>query len=67
MEAQAARTSRQFKVGVWRGLMEVHTAVMGELERELELHHRLTVNEFDALVNIPRVARVSESSPSGWC
>ncbi|MEV6655061.1 MarR family transcriptional regulator [Streptomyces sp. NPDC051219] len=54
MEAQeVSRTSRQFKVGVWRGLMEVYTAVMGELERELELHHRLAVNEFDALVNIP--------------
>ncbi|GGZ59539.1 hypothetical protein GCM10010387_61600 [Streptomyces inusitatus] len=45
--------SRSFKVGVWRSLMEVHNAVLGEIEHELAERHRLSVSEFDALVNIP--------------
>ncbi|MGW6461658.1 MarR family winged helix-turn-helix transcriptional regulator [Streptomyces sp. NPDC055078] len=45
--------SRPFKVGVWRSLMEVHQSVLGEIERELADRHRLSVSEFDALVNIP--------------
>lgn len=45
--------SRPFKVGVWRTLMEVHNEVLREIERELADRHRLSVSEFDALVNIP--------------
>jgi DNA-binding MarR family transcriptional regulator len=51
---EVSRTSRQFKVGVWRALMEVHAAVLREIETELACRHGLTVSEFDALVNIPR-------------
>ncbi|MFF8955579.1 MarR family winged helix-turn-helix transcriptional regulator [Streptomyces sp. NPDC014894] len=45
--------SRPFKVGVWRSFMEIHNAVLREIERELGDRHRLSVSEFDALVNIP--------------
>ncbi|QDY80711.1 MarR family transcriptional regulator [Streptomyces qinzhouensis] len=45
--------SRSFKVGVWRSFMEIHHAVLGEIERKLSDRHRLSVSEFDALVNIP--------------
>jgi DNA-binding MarR family transcriptional regulator len=41
------------KVAMWRSLMEVHAAVLRTLEAELEAKHQLSVNEFDALVNIP--------------
>lgn len=50
----AVRTTRDYKVGVWRALMEVHAAVLAELERELTARHGLSVSEFDAMVNIPR-------------
>lgn len=53
-QVAAARTSRDYKVGVWRALMEVHAAVLGELEQELGARHGLSVSEFDAMVNIPR-------------
>ncbi|MFE2040221.1 MarR family winged helix-turn-helix transcriptional regulator [Streptomyces sp. NPDC059477] len=33
--------------------MEVHQRVLGEIERELAERHRLSVSEFDTLVNIP--------------
>jgi DNA-binding MarR family transcriptional regulator len=33
--------------------MEIHQAVLKEIERELAERHRLSVSEFDALVNIP--------------
>jgi DNA-binding MarR family transcriptional regulator len=46
--------SRRFKVNVWRSLMDVHAAVLGEIERELTDRHGLSLSEFDALVNIPR-------------
>lgn len=39
---------------MWRSVMEVHAVVLAELERELAERHRLTVSEFDALINIPR-------------
>ncbi|MFE0425692.1 MarR family winged helix-turn-helix transcriptional regulator [Streptomyces sp. NPDC058953] len=45
--------SRLYKVGVWRSFMEIHQAVLGEIERELAARHRLSVSEFDTLVNIP--------------
>ncbi|MFE7131241.1 MarR family winged helix-turn-helix transcriptional regulator [Streptomyces sp. NPDC057638] len=45
--------SRGFRVGVWRTYMEVHQTVLKEIERELDLRHRLSVSEFDTLVNIP--------------
>lgn len=54
MTSQGRKLSRQFKIGVWRSLMEVHEAVLAEIERELADRHRMTVSEFDALVNIPR-------------
>ncbi|MFI1016589.1 MarR family winged helix-turn-helix transcriptional regulator [Streptomyces sp. NPDC020965] len=47
------RVTRSLKVGVWRSFMEVHNAVLREIERELADRHRLSVSEFDALVNIP--------------
>lgn len=34
--------------------MEVHETVLREIERELADRHRMTVSEFDTLVNIPR-------------
>lgn len=46
--------SRRFTIDVWRSVMEVHAVVFSGLERELGERHRLTVSEFDALVNIPR-------------
>ncbi|MFD8936922.1 MarR family winged helix-turn-helix transcriptional regulator [Streptomyces sp. NPDC059578] len=45
--------SRGFKVGVWRAYMEVHNEVLSAIERELAQRHRLSVSEFDVLVNIP--------------
>lgn len=46
--------SRRARVDVWRSVMEVHAVVFGRLERELGERHRLTVSEFDAMINIPR-------------
>jgi DNA-binding MarR family transcriptional regulator len=34
--------------------MEVHNAVLGEIEKELAERHSLSLSEFDTLVNIPR-------------
>ncbi|MGW1977587.1 MarR family winged helix-turn-helix transcriptional regulator [Streptomyces sp. NPDC001889] len=45
--------SRQFRIGVWRSFMEVHNEVLREIEREIAERHRLSLSEFDALVNIP--------------
>ncbi|MEU5977544.1 MarR family winged helix-turn-helix transcriptional regulator [Streptomyces sp. NPDC047315] len=45
--------SRAFKVGVWRSYMEVHQRVLAEIGRALDERHRLSVSEFDTLVNIP--------------
>ncbi|MFJ4685215.1 MarR family winged helix-turn-helix transcriptional regulator [Streptomyces sp. NPDC088789] len=45
--------SRAFKVGVWRSFMEVHQRVLTEIARALDDRHRLSVSEFDTLVNIP--------------
>ncbi|GLF99188.1 MarR family winged helix-turn-helix transcriptional regulator [Streptomyces yaizuensis] len=42
-----------FKVGVWRSYMEVHQEVLAEIGRALDERHRLSVSEFDTLVNIP--------------
>jgi DNA-binding MarR family transcriptional regulator len=41
------------RIDIWRSLMEVHAAVASELGAELTVRHGLSVNEFDALVNIP--------------
>ncbi|MFG2525216.1 MarR family winged helix-turn-helix transcriptional regulator [Streptomyces sp. NPDC048527] len=49
----SAPSSRAFKVGVWRSLMEVHNTVLREIEHELAERHRLSISEFDTLVNIP--------------
>ncbi|MER6916936.1 MarR family winged helix-turn-helix transcriptional regulator [Streptomyces sp. NPDC000594] len=45
--------SRAFKVGVWRSYMEIHQRVLTEIARALDERHRLSVSEFDTLVNIP--------------
>ncbi|MER7014250.1 MarR family transcriptional regulator [Saccharopolyspora sp. NPDC000359] len=45
--------SRRFRVAVWRSMMEVHAAVLREIEADLADRHGLSVNEFDALINIP--------------
>ena len=45
--------SRRHKVAVWRSLMEVHAAVLLEIENALEREHDLSLNEFDTLINIP--------------
>ncbi|GII97462.1 MarR family winged helix-turn-helix transcriptional regulator [Sinosporangium siamense] len=47
------KVSRSLKVGVWRSFMEVHNAVLAGIGRELDARHRLSVSEFDLLVNIP--------------
>ncbi|MEU0989978.1 MarR family transcriptional regulator [Streptomyces sp. NPDC005953] len=52
-QSNPATASRSFRVGVWRSFMEIHHAVLREIERELADRHRLSVSEFDALVNIP--------------
>lgn len=49
----SAPSSRAFKVGVWRSLMEVHNTVLRKIEHELAERHRLSISEFDTLVNIP--------------
>ncbi|WP_336716637.1 MarR family winged helix-turn-helix transcriptional regulator [Arthrobacter sp. USHLN218] len=41
------------KVEIWRSVMEVHAAVLREIEAELHKNHSLTAREFDTLVNIP--------------
>jgi len=41
------------RIDMWRSLMEVHAAVVSQLGTELTERHGLSVNEFDALVNIP--------------
>ncbi|MEU0600005.1 MarR family transcriptional regulator [Streptomyces sp. NPDC006393] len=51
--SRPAAGSRVFKVDVWRSLMEVHNAVLREIEGALAERHRLSVSEFDTLVNIP--------------
>lgn len=47
------KVSRRHKVAVWRSLMEVHAAVLQEIENDLASEHGLSLNEFDTLVNIP--------------
>lgn len=49
-----SRVARQFSVGVWRSVMEVHAAVLCVIARALEERHRMSVSEFDTLINIPR-------------
>ncbi|MDA3629125.1 MarR family transcriptional regulator [Saccharopolyspora sp. WRP15-2] len=49
----AAKVSRRYKVAVWRSMMEVHAAVLREIEADLAHKHGLSLNEFDALINIP--------------
>ncbi|WP_216359097.1 MarR family winged helix-turn-helix transcriptional regulator [Arthrobacter globiformis] len=44
---------RRDRVEIWRSVMEVHAAVLQEIEKELQKNHGLTAREFDALVNIP--------------
>ncbi|WP_445397222.1 MarR family winged helix-turn-helix transcriptional regulator [Streptomyces sp. LE64] len=54
MVAQSERVvSRGFKVGVWRAYMEVNHQVLTAIERALADRHRLSISEFDVLVNIP--------------
>lgn len=53
-EQETHFASRQAKVGVWRSLMEVHEAVLREIESALAARHQMSVSEFDTLVNVPR-------------
>ncbi|MFF4795679.1 MarR family winged helix-turn-helix transcriptional regulator [Streptomyces sp. NPDC001276] len=48
-----ATGTRAFKVTVWRTFLQVQHDVLGEIEKELAERHRLSVSEFDTLVNIP--------------
>ncbi|SEF93437.1 DNA-binding transcriptional regulator, MarR family [Saccharopolyspora kobensis] len=48
-----AKASRRHKVAVWRSMMEVHAAVLKEIEADLANKHGLSLNEFDALINVP--------------
>ncbi|WP_016699789.1 MarR family winged helix-turn-helix transcriptional regulator [Actinoalloteichus spitiensis] len=52
-DVRAGRAATRARVGVWRSLMEVHSSVLRELERELTARHGLSVSEFDTVVNIP--------------
>jgi DNA-binding MarR family transcriptional regulator len=52
--SRPAAGSKAFKMDVWRSLMEVHNAVLHEIEGALADRHRLSVSEFDTLANIPR-------------
>ncbi|MEV6232742.1 MarR family transcriptional regulator [Saccharopolyspora shandongensis] len=51
--AAVAKVPRRYKVAVWRSMMEVHAAVLHEIEVDLANKHGLSLNEFDALINIP--------------
>ncbi|AUS80174.1 MarR family transcriptional regulator [Actinoalloteichus sp. AHMU CJ021] len=53
VDVRAGRAATRRRVGVWRSLMEVHSSVLRELERELTARHGLSVSEFDTVVNIP--------------
>ncbi|MET8826238.1 MarR family transcriptional regulator [Streptomyces sp. NPDC004610] len=53
MPGKATTPSKAFRVGVWRSFMEVHQQVLGEIEKALAEQHRLSISEFDTLVNIP--------------
>ncbi|SDG83591.1 DNA-binding transcriptional regulator, MarR family [Sinosporangium album] len=53
MPGETTTSPRGFKVAVWRSLMETHVFVLREIETELQQRHRLSLSEFDALVNIP--------------
>lgn len=54
MTREGKAITRRVKVDVWRSLMEVHAAVLSEIEVALDERHRLTVSEFDALINLPQ-------------
>jgi DNA-binding MarR family transcriptional regulator len=52
-EATEQEVSTRYKVAVWRSLMEVHQAVLQEIEHDLANAHSLSGTEFDTLINIP--------------
>lgn len=46
------------RVRTWRTLLQVHTALVGELERAFAARHHLSLSEFDVMINIAPHARV---------
>jgi DNA-binding MarR family transcriptional regulator len=38
--------------GAWRNLLEVSSRVLRELDRRLDLEHRISIREFDVLINL---------------
>ncbi|GAA2881225.1 hypothetical protein GCM10010524_11960 [Streptomyces mexicanus] len=51
--ADSAVDPESFLPGMWRSMMEIHNAVLRDIESELANRHRLSLSEFDTLVNIP--------------
>ncbi|MGQ5638914.1 MULTISPECIES: MarR family winged helix-turn-helix transcriptional regulator [unclassified Streptomyces] len=51
--ADSAADPDPFLSGLWRSMMEIHNAVLRDIESELAKHHRISLNEYDTLVNIP--------------
>ncbi|MGH3517320.1 MAG: MarR family winged helix-turn-helix transcriptional regulator [Haloechinothrix sp.] len=54
MVREGSATERRFNIDTWRSLMDVHAAVLQQIESALEARHRVTVSEFDVLINLPR-------------
>ncbi|WP_181274011.1 MarR family winged helix-turn-helix transcriptional regulator [Brevibacterium oceani] len=41
------------EIATWRLMLEKHAAMLAEFERAFRERHGLTLNEFDAIINIP--------------
>jgi DNA-binding MarR family transcriptional regulator len=43
----------------WHNLLQMSSRVVGELDRRLDLEHRISVKEFDVLINLDNAPRES--------
>ena len=50
--SQRATPSAPDALAAWHRLLQVSSRVVEELDRRLDLEHRLSVNEFDVLINL---------------
>lgn len=50
--------SSDLSVRTWRAMLEVHAALIGELDEQFRARHGLSVSEFDVLINIGARERV---------
>ena len=51
-DGEAASSPAPDSRPAWHALLQVSSRVVGELDRRLGLEHRISVNEFDVLINL---------------